>query len=115
MPRHHKTLVLVGKPSDGLHDHRLIKSFLAVEMVTDRGHVGAGALADSPKVRSVKASLGEQLTGDLEDAGGGWRWAPRWAGWPICFFALLDSHTKPTYADVVPTPFEMRKALGYRC
>jgi hypothetical protein len=37
-------------------------------MVTNPSHIGAGALADFPQVRSVKASLGEQFTGDLEDA-----------------------------------------------
>jgi len=83
-------------------------------MVTDADHITFGALADPAKMRSVKTSFGEQLTGDLDDAGAGGQRMPFRAGWPICFFALLDPHTKPTLAAAVPTTGAMKKALRYK-
>ena len=112
-PKRQKSSSRSGKLPAGLHHHRLIKSLLALEVVTDPSHIGPGALGDFPKVRSVKTSLGEQFTGDLEHSVAGGQGAPGWAGWPICFFALLDSHTKPTYAVAVPTACAMQNSAGY--
>ena len=72
-----EALVAIRKPPAGLHHHGLIKSLLALEVVTDPSHIGPGTLADFPKVRSVKASLGEHLAGGLEDAIAGGQGAPR--------------------------------------
>ncbi len=83
-------------------------------MVTDPGHMSVGALADPAKMRSEKTSLGEQLTGDLEDAFTDRQRIPFRASWPICFFALLDSHTKPPLAAPVPTAGARQKALRYK-
>ena len=102
-----------GKPPASLHDYGLIKSFLAVEVVTDPRHIGPGAFADFAQVRSVKSSLGEQLAGDLKDAVARGQWAPCRAGRPICFFTLPDSHTKPGLAVAVPTAFTMQKVPWY--
>jgi len=105
---------MIGKPPASLHDYGLIKSLLAVEMVTDPRYIRPGAPADFAKVSSMKSSLGEQLAGDLQDAGTGGQWAPRWAGRPICGFSLPDLHIQPPYAVAVPTTFAMRKILGFK-
>jgi hypothetical protein len=83
-------------------------------MVTDPGHMSVGVLAELAKMRSVKTSLGEQPTGDLEDAFTDRQRIPFRASWPICFFALLDSHIKPTLAAPVPTAGTMQKTLRYK-
>jgi hypothetical protein len=57
----------------GLQDHRLVKSFLASEVVTDAGNIGSRAFADFTNVRSVKPRLGEKNTGSLKDT-----FARRW-------------------------------------
>ena len=113
MPGGDEVLVMIGKPSASLHDYGLIKSFLAVEVVTDPRHIGPGAFADFAQVRSVKSSLGEQLAGDLKDAVARGQWAPYRASRPICFFTLPDLHTKAGFAVAVPTAFRMQKVLGY--
>ncbi len=65
-------------------------------------------------MHSLKTSFSEQLTGDLEDAFTDRQQIPFRASWPICFFALLDSHTKPIIAMAVPTVGAMQKPLGYK-
>ena len=59
MGRSDERRVEIGKLPPGLHHHRLIKSFLALEMITDSGHVDAGALADFAKMRSMETRFGE--------------------------------------------------------
>jgi hypothetical protein len=76
--------------------------------------ISVGALADAAKMRFVKISLGEQLTGELEGAFTDRQRVPFRASWPICFFALLDSHTKLNLAAAVPTAGAMQKALRYK-
>ena len=117
-----QVLVGNGKPPTSLHQDRLIKSIFALKVVADPSHIGPSALADFSKMRSVKTSLGEQFTGNLEHAvAGGQRTSCRRV-WPICFLALsgcgfhssrefVRAWMKPALTLEARLPFTLLKAI----
>jgi hypothetical protein len=69
-------------------------------MIANPSHVGAGAFADFPEMRSVKTSLGEQFTGYLEYAITGGGWAPRLGVRRIRFHTVTERAFHNTWERV---------------
>lgn len=111
MGRSDESRVEIRKLPPGLHHHRLIKSFLALKVVADPSHIGSCPFGDFSKVRSVKTGFCKHFRGDLDHSVPNGQGELGWNCWPICFFALLDSHTKTTNAVSVPTAGAKQNSL----